>query len=626
METNILPHLHLALAAVGASGVLFALSLAILAVALWLFLVSRRKSGAAAQPDSPGPASAAEAPVSKPELLAMQFPGSRSTLMKLATYQDAETLRDVAVRETAQMLGAVSAYLFRHGDDGTVPLAGSWFESKERDRFANDVALESESPDYLDSHAFIAYTRNQKKENNPKWDTLLGKAGANTFLAAPIRIDGEVWGHVSYISQMDAPPDAKALERLNEACAMVQIGVSRAKIIEKREEHQRQLAAAARAANRAAKAKTLFLATMSHEIRTPLNAIVGFSEFLNDPEVTPDEIREYTAGISQSADALLGLINDVLDLSKLESGKVDMSGHCDLPALFRELVNVFRYRARAKSISIESRISPEFPALSLSEDHMRQILLNLVGNAVKFTESGSVEFSAECRPDGNGTVALHITVKDTGCGIPPDRLRTIFEPFDDGETTRGGNAYGGTGLGLPIVKRLVESCNGSINVESSPGKGTEVYVRIGHVQLADAPAAGKVELAKPVEFPKDFSVLIVDDVPVNLKVLTLRVRKMGIGNVYSANSGEEALKILETTRPNVVLTDMWMPGMNGADLALAMRQTKTCGDVPVIAVTADSDARASFDMSNFSGMITKPVSVEKLRAGLAKVAGSRVAA
>jgi CheY-like chemotaxis protein/two-component sensor histidine kinase len=303
-----------------------------------------------------------------------------------------------------------------------------------------------------------------------------------------------------------------------------------------------------------------------------------------------------------------------------------MSGRCDLPGLFRELVNIFRYRARTKSISVEAHISPEFPVVNLSEDHMRQILLNLVGNAVKFTDSGSVEFSAECRPDGNGTVALHLTVKDTGCGMTPDRLRTVFEPFDDGETTRGGNAYGGTGLGLPIVKRLVESCNGTINVESAPGKGTEVYLRIGHVQLADASEGSGGEPVKLAVFPKEFSVLIVDDVPVNLKVLSLRVKKMGIANVYSANSGEEALKLLEKARPCAVLTDMWMPGMNGADLARAIRQTTNCADVPVIAVTADSDARASFDMSNFSGMITKPVSVEKLRASLAKVAGSRGAA
>ena len=148
-------------------------------------------------------------------------------------------------------------------------------------------------------------------------------------------------------------------------------------------------------------------------------------------------------------------------------------------------------------------------------------------------------------------------------------------------------------------------------------------VRIGRVPLADVEE--KTKLAAPAEtkIPDDFSVLIVDDVPVNLKVLSLRVKKMGITNIALANSGEEALKILETNRPSVVLTDMWMPGMSGADLAAAIRQSKTCFDLPIIAVTADNDAKASFDMSNFSGVITKPVSVDKLRASLTNVIRGR---
>ncbi len=603
-------------------GCLFAAAFVLFCASIALFLLSKRKVAAAAAATVPP----VQAPVDDEadlDHLLKNSSRARSTLMKLATYQDAETLRDIAVRETGQMLGAIAVYLYRHGADGSVPLSDSWFESKSYDCLPADVAQESESPDFLDSHVFIHYRRNQKQENNPKWDTLLGRIGGNVFLAGPVRVEGEVWGHVSYILKRDGGISPEELEMFHEACAMVQIGVARARVLESREEHQRQLAAAARAANRAAKAKTIFLATMSHEIRTPLNAIVGFSEFLNDPGITQDEIREYTAGIGQSANALVTLINDVLDLSKLESGKVDMSGHCDLVGLFRELTGVFRYRARTKDIAIESHISPDFPALQLSEDHLRQILLNLVGNAVKFTESGTVSWSAESNPDGNGTVALHITIKDTGCGIPPDRLRTIFDPFDDDGNVRGGKVYSGSGLGLPIVKRLLESCNGTINIESEPGRGTEVYVRIGRVPLANVEEKAKLATPAETKIPDDFSVLIVDDVPVNLKVLSLRVKKMGIANIALANSGEEALKSLEANRPSVVLTDMWMPGMSGADLAAAIRQSKTCFDLPIIAVTADNDAKASFDMSNFSGVITKPVSVDKLRSSLTNVVRGR---
>ena len=605
--------------------ILFTLSLALFLAALVVFFLARRTAALRqAQEVQPAQAEGTRRDGDKLDRLLCNSSRARSTLMKLATYQDAEALRSVAVRETGQMMGAVAVYLYRHGTDGTIPLLETWFASDAYDRLSDEAALESESPDYLDSHAFICYRRNQERDNNPKWDALLGKAGANLVFAGPIRVEGEVWGHVSYLLNYDGEPTHESLEQFHDACAMVQIGVVRAHVLENREEHQRQLAAAARAAHRNARAKTVFLATMSHEIRTPLNAIVGFSDFLNDPAITKEETKEYTAGISQSANALLALVDDVLDLAKLETGKVDMSGHCDLTTLFRELVNVFRYRAKTKAITIESHISPDFPRLRLSEEHLRQILLNLVGNAVKFTDNGSVEWTAECHPDGNGTVALHLTVKDTGCGIPPEKLSTVFDPFEEDGSVRGRRTEGASGLGLPIVKRLLDSCNGTISIESAVGKGTEIYVRIGGVAV-DSGEADAPEAIAAFRIPADFSVLVVDDVAVNLKVLALRLKKMGVANIIPANSGEEALRLLEKSRPSVVLTDMWMPGMSGADLAAAMRKGKNSFNVPVIAVTADNDASASFDMSNFSGLITKPVSVEKLRGCLMRAVRKGIA-
>ena len=599
---------------------LLAFSLVFLAGGIFMYVAARRTARKAAQSSSAGVRTPENRGAPRQKHLLKNSSQGQSTLMKLATYQDAETLRDIAVRETGQMLGAVATYLVRHKNDGSTPVACSWFVSQEYDCLPDDVVQESESADYLDSHVFVKYRRNQKKDNNLKWDSLLGRIGANVFLAGPVRVDGDTWGHVSYVLKRDDELDSSDDERFREACAMVQAGVSRACAIEKRDEHQRQLAAAARAANRAAKAKTLFLATMSHEIRTPLNTLVGFSEFLNDPSNTPEDVKEYTEGISQSANALLAIVNDVLDLSRLESGRVDMTGSCDMPALFRELTNVFRYRARTKSVTIDSHIGQAFPTLNISEEHLRQIMLNLIGNAIKFTDTGSVEWSAECRPDGDGTVALHISVKDTGCGISQDKLRTIFDPYAKNEATRGGKAFSGTtGMGLPIVKRLLDSCGGTINIDSAPGQGTEVYVRIGHVPLVGQADAGpeKISMAKSLD---KLSVLLVDDVPLNLKVLSLRMKKMGVGKIAMANSGEEALKALKSTQPDIVLTDMWMPGMNGADLAAAIRSGDICQDVPVIAVTADNDAKASFDMSYFAGIVTKPVSVDKLKDCLEKAA------
>ena len=559
--------------------------------------------------------------VAKLEEMLEQSARSRATLVKLATYQDADELRDIALRETGQILGATAVFLFRHRMDGSTPLVHSWFRSPEYNVFPKNIAEVNETPDYLDAHSDIRYALGQPEGNNPAWDDMLRKAKSTRFLAGLLRVDGEVWGHVSYVIDRHGLPGREELEMFHEACALVQIGVLRARIIETRDTHQRQLVASARAANQAARAKTMFLATMSHEIRTPLNAVVGYSEFLNRPGITPDEIREYTVGISHSANALLSLINDILDLSKLEAGKVDMSGKCDLAKLFDEMESLFHYRAVTKDLRLSAKIAPDFPVLKLSEEHVRQILLNVIGNAVKFTDAGLVEWTAEAHPDGDGTVALNISVDDTGIGIAKDKLASIFDPFVQDGATRGGKVYNGTGLGLPIVKRLLDACNGTIRIESEPREGTHIRIHISRVAVlgkAGAAASQAAQpssnaMAEPLAFPEGFRALIVDDVPINLKILDLHVRGLGVKEVSQATSAEEALRRIAEKKPDVVLTDMWMPGMSGADLAAEIRKDKSLDSVPLVAVTADNDVGATFDQSFFSAVVTKPVAAARLR-------------
>ena len=559
----------------------------------------------------------ADASVAKLEEMLAQSSRSRATLVKLATYQDADELRDLALRETGQALGAVAVYLYRHKMDGTTPLVHAWFRTPEYNVLPKNAAEEIGSPDYLDEHPDICYVLGQPDGNNPAWDDILRKSRAQRFLAGPLRVDGEVWGHVGFLVDRPGTPGREELELFHEACALVQIGVLRAKILETRDTHQRQLVASARAANQAARAKTMFLATMSHEIRTPLNAVIGFSEFLNRPDVTPDEIKEYTAGISHSANALLSLINDILDLSKLEAGKVDMNGRCDLVKLFDEMDSLFHYRAVTKDLRLEHTIPKEFPVLKLSEEHVRQILLNLIGNAVKFTDAGLVEWTAEAHEDGAGTVSLNINVTDTGVGIAREKLKTIFDPFIQDGATRGGKVYSGTGLGLPIVKRLLDACNGTIEMESSPGEGTRV-----HIHIARVPVLPKNELPAPepasagtaaLKFPENFRAVIVDDVPINLKILDLHVKGLGVKDIARAASAEEALKAIAEKKPDIVLTDMWMPGMSGADLAAEIRKNHELDGVPLVAVTADNDVGATFDASLFAEILTKPVTAAKLK-------------
>ena len=552
--------------------------------------------------------------IAKLETMLAQSARSRTTLVKLATYQDADELRDLAMRETAQMLGAVGVYIFRHHLDGTTPLVQSWFRSPEFDILPNDITQTLGVPDYLDENNEVRYVLGQAEGNRPIWDETLRRMRSGRFLAALLRVDGEVWGHVGYVCDRSGPMEREDEELFHEACALVQIAVLRAKILETRDTHQRHLAASARAASQAARAKTMFLATMSHEIRTPLNAVIGYSEFLNRPGLSPAEIAEYTEGITHSANALLALINDILDLSKLEAGKVDMTGRCDLAKLFDELFSLFHYRAKTKNITLKLSIPSDFPLLALSEEHMRQILLNVVGNAVKFTDDGTVEWFADAHPDGENTVSVTIDVSDSGIGIAPDKLASIFDPFVQDGSTRGGKVYSGTGLGLPIVKRLLEACGGDVRIESEPGKGTRVRIHIPRVPVLP-PGEKIVEDIpnRPIALPDGFRALLVDDVPINLKILDLHVSGFGVRDIDRAESAPAALDAISRHRPDVVLTDIWMPGMSGADLAAEIRKRPGFEDVPIVAVTADNDVGATFDASLFAEIVTKPVTAAKLR-------------
>jgi len=359
--------------------------------------------------------------------------------------------------------------------------------------------------------------------------------------------------------------------------------------------------------------RTRFLATMSHEIRTPLNAVIGFSEFLRSPNLKPSEIASYAEGINKASIVLLELINDVLDLSKLDSGKADVcNGVLDVRRLAGDLSDLFEAKAAAKGVKLMFEL-PEVPVgLALSPRYFRQALLNLVGNSVKFTDSGSIVTTFATERRAHDLVDLRISVSDTGHGISPEALPTIFDPFVQDIATRGGRVYEGTGLGLPIVRRIVEMAGGTVEVSSEVGKGTTFLLRIPEVRrvpLVAEPAAA--DIADTARRPA--SVIIVDDVPMNIHVLELHLKRLGIKDIRPASSGKEALALFAERPAELVLTDMWMPGMSGTDLA---RRLRVCGaaNVRIVAVTADTNSSGSFDMDPFTAVVTKPVTREKLLA------------
>ena len=376
----------------------------------------------------------------------------------------------------------------------------------------------------------------------------------------------------------------------------------------------RRADAAAGAAERHAQAKTRFLAMMSHELRTPLNAVIGFGEFLARDDVDEDSRRKYTNGILLSSNALLELINDILDLSKLEAGAMEMrKGDCDFLALLAELPAIFGYRVQSHGVKLVIDAPPEMPHFALSRQGMRQILINLVGNSAKFTEQGEIKVAVSWDA---ASKTLDVSVSDTGMGMSKEKMAHLFDPFVQDIRSRMHTNAGetkGTGLGLPIVKRMVEAAGGTITAESTEGKGTVFKIKIAGLEtIAPKQTAEDAKPAMPQHVPHD--VLVVDDMVLNRKILGIHLKNIGVDTVRFAENGREALKAMVAWKPDIVLTDMWMPEMDGTELARAMRKDPSLAHIPVVAVTADVDVGSTYDMSLFAEVISKPVTGKKLHA------------
>ncbi len=373
---------------------------------------------------------------------------------------------------------------------------------------------------------------------------------------------------------------------------------------------------AAKVAEDHAQSKTRFLAMMSHELRTPLNAVVGFAEFLSRERLDESLRRDYTEGILLSSSALLELINDILDLSKLDANAMDMrSGICDANQLLKELPAIFGYRVRRHGVKLKIEVvGGELPILEMYQQGLRQILINLVGNAAKFTEKGEIVVRAAWMRE---TSTLHIEIKDTGCGISSEKMGKLFDPFVQDIASRmhtGDTPDKGTGLGLPIVKRMVDGAGGTISVESELGKGTRFVIDIpGLRTLALEPTAAK-SAAETIASALPERALVVDDMVMNRKILGIHLGNIGVVDIRYAQNGAEALKVMKEWLPDVVMTDMWMPEMDGTQLAEAMRRDRRLAQVPIVAVTADVDVGSTYDMSLFAKVMSKPVTGEKLRA------------
>jgi signal transduction histidine kinase/DNA-binding NarL/FixJ family response regulator len=370
-------------------------------------------------------------------------------------------------------------------------------------------------------------------------------------------------------------------------------------------------------ARRANEEKSVFLASMSHEIRTPMNAIFGFAQLLGDHVREPLQ-REWVASIRKSGQMLLGLINDVLDLSKIEAGKLQLNPHgTDLGELATETLALFEPMAEAKGLCLQIEIDPtDLVPVAVDAQRLRQILMNLLSNAVKYTERGEValHLSMMLSPLGSGRDLL-IAVTDTGVGIDPEQLEQIFEPFYQAESLDG-RVRQGTGLGLSITRRLVDLMHGSIHVASRPGEGATFRVNIPDLEPATVMPAGVREA--PVYFDQlsPLKILVVDDVEWNLEVAKGYLRDSH-HQVFVARDGIEGLESVRRLRPDVVLMDLRMPRMNGYRVLEAIRADPVLAATRVIAVTASSLAGEDRALTaHFDGYIRKPYAPLELFATL----------
>ena len=386
--------------------------------------------------------------------------------------------------------------------------------------------------------------------------------------------------------------------------------------------HMAELEKALERARAAEKARSMFFSIVSHDIRTPLNAILGYSELLQNGVQSQAERDEALESIRASGTTLLQLVNDVLDLAKMDAGKLTLrSEPVHLLQLTDEVFSSFRLAASSKGIELINR-TESAPTVMLDEHRFRQILFNLVGNAVKFTAKGSVTVSASysgtITASYSGTV-LEVAVTDTGCGIPPEMLTHILDPFVQvQDPSHSADRAGGTGLGLPICKSLVEAMGGELLVESELGKGSTFRARIpgimicgGKTGAGDGPGIADT----PKQLPKH--VLVVDDSPVNRAVLTAFLKQAGIASIDQANDGGEALAKLDSAAQSghphdFILSDLWMPNMNGLEFIEKLRADPRFGRIPVFAVTADTEFQQDARTKLFTSILLKPLTYGKL--------------